>query len=115
MTSFYLLVLFILATYRVTRVIVFDTIGQIIRAPFIEEKYVLEEGEMQKYTRLKYENGFGKWLGTLLSCYWCVGVWVSFGFYLLYFFFPMFGFGVICVFAVAGGAALIETINLRLM
>ena len=47
MTNFYLLVLFILATYRLTRIVVFDTIGRIIRAPFIEEKYVEEDGEIQ--------------------------------------------------------------------
>ena len=115
MTNFYLLVLFILATYRLTRIVVFDTIGRIIRAPFIEEKYVEEDGEIQKYTRLRFETGLGKWIGTLLSCYWCVGVWISFGLYMLLYFFPVFGFAVLCIFAVAGGAALLETINLKIM
>ena len=103
MTNFYLLVLFILATYRLTRIVVFDTIGRIIRAPFIEEKYVEEDGEIQKYTRLRFETGLGKWIGTLLSLY------------MLFYFFPVFGVAVLCIFAVAGGAALLETINLKIM
>lgn len=115
MVNFYFLVLFILATYRITHVIVFDTIGQIVRKPFIEEKIMEEEGKLEKYSRLRYETGIGKWLGQLFSCYWCVGVWVSFVLYVLYYFFPLFGFGVLCVFAVAGGAALVETLSLRWM
>ena len=115
MTSFYLLVLFVLATYRITHVIVFDTIGQIIRKPFIEEKMVEENGKVEKYTRLKYARGIRHWIVQLLSCYWCVGVWISFGLYLLYACFPLFGFAFVCVFAVAGGASILETLNLRWM
>lgn len=115
MTSFYLLILFILATYRMTHIIVFDTIGQIVRKPFIEEKMVEENDQLKKYIRLKYQKGIKHWIGQLLSCYWCVGVWISFGLYLLYAILPSFGFVVLCVFAVAGGAAILETLNLRWM
>ena len=70
-------VLTALASFRLTRIIVFDKIASFLRAPFltiVEEK--AETGETVSFFRPK-----GKWLrlwiGELLSCYWCTGIWCA--------------------------------------
>ncbi|MDF2946219.1 MAG: hypothetical protein K0S51_898 [Bacillales bacterium] len=116
MNEFFLFLLFALASYRLTRVIVFDKIAKFIRNPFIEEKEVVEEdGTVSYFTKLKYNSGILCWLGQLLSCYWCVGVWVATGFYTFYAFFPAYALPLIYIFAIAGAASIIETIILKLI
>jgi hypothetical protein len=116
MSEYFLFLLFALASYRLTRVIVFDKIAKFIRNPFIDEKEVIEEdGSLSYYSKLKSNSGLKCWIGQLLSCYWCVGVWAATGFYTFYAFFPTFTLPVLYIFAVAGAASIIETIILRLI
>jgi hypothetical protein len=61
-----------LASFRLTRLIVFDKITEFIRAPFFDE--VIEEGEVFLVVKPK---GIKKWIGEMLSCYWCTGMWAS--------------------------------------
>ncbi|BBU38790.1 MAG: sporulation protein [Bacillaceae bacterium] len=66
-----------LATFRLTRIIVFDKIASFLRAPFItivEEK--AETGETVSFFRPK-GKGLRLWIGELLSCYWCTGIWCA--------------------------------------
>ncbi|RXI98733.1 DUF1360 domain-containing protein [Anaerobacillus alkaliphilus] len=97
------------ASFRLTRLIVFDTITGFLRKPFheiVEEKN--EDGTVETYLHIKGE-GLKFWIGELLSCYWCVGVWSSLFLVITYHYFPITG-SLILVLAIAGVAAIIETI-----
>lgn len=63
----FVFVVAVLASYRVTRLWLYDTIA----APF--NRWVM--------TRLIGDtaNKFRWWLANLLVCQWCLGVWVGFG------------------------------------
>ncbi|MFV1457910.1 DUF1360 domain-containing protein, partial [Bacillus mycoides] len=56
---------------------VYDKITAFLRRPFIDELEITEpDGSVSTFTKVK-GNGLRKWIGELLSCYWCTGVWVS--------------------------------------
>ncbi|OCA84239.1 sporulation protein [Bacillus sp. FJAT-27225] len=99
-----------LASFRLTRLLVFDKIAEFIRAPFIEE--VIEGDEVYSVPR---KGPIRSWIGKLLSCYWCTGVWVSAGLLASYVFLPKAGIAVIVIFAVAAISGIIETIIGRLL
>ena len=99
-----------LAVFRLTRMIVFDKIMEPLRRPFfteIEEKD--ESGKVEIYLIPK-EKGFRRWMGELLSCYWCTGFWVSLFFTFLYMTHSIVGEIFIFIFAVAAISSLIEVL-----
>ena len=99
-----------LASFRLTRLIVFDKITEFLRAPFFDEiEEENEEGIMEVYYRPK-ETPIKKFIGELLSCYWCTGFWVSMAVVFGYILFPVFFEPIILVFAVAGLAAIFESL-----
>jgi hypothetical protein len=96
-------IMLILASYRLTHLIVFDKITEFIRRPFVK--------------KIKVETGDGtttkevptSLFGYLLKCYWCAGVWCACflsGSYLL---FPKVTFVLILILSIAGGQSIIET------
>ncbi|UQD51437.1 sporulation protein [Bacillus methanolicus] len=104
-----------LASFRLTRLIVFDQITFFFRKPFFEEiTEVNPNGEEEVYLAPK-QHGFKKWMGELLSCYWCTGIWVSMFVILLYFLAPFFGEIVILVMAVSAIGSIIEVIISKLL
>lgn len=108
--SWLLFVIFSLAVFRFTRLIVYDKITSFIRAPFIEEIQIQEQdGTMSTYMKVK-GTGLQKWIGELLSCYWCTGVWISALLLLCYYWIPNVTEPVLLLLAIAGAAAIIETI-----
>lgn len=85
------LVLLVAASFRLTHLIVFDSImepvrGLLERVPFV---------------------------GEVVTCYWCSGVWVSAALVGAHLLWPAFTFPVLVIFAVAGGQALLETLIRR--
>lgn len=82
------LTLLVLASYRLTHVIVFDNIAQPLR------RLVPVEGK----------------LAYLIHCYWCAGVWVSALLLGAGAFWPGPARWIVLLFAVAGGQAGIETL-----
>ncbi|MGG0719060.1 DUF1360 domain-containing protein [Robertmurraya massiliosenegalensis] len=99
-----------LASFRLTRLIVFDKITEFIRSPFfVEEVEVNENGEEEVYYVPK-SGGFTHFIGELLSCYWCTGIWSAAGLCLFYLQLPAFATPFLLILAVAGIAAIIETI-----
>ncbi|QFT88430.1 Sporulation protein YjcA [Bacillus sp. THAF10] len=104
-----------LASFRITRLIVFDKIAGFIRKPFLEEREEQNEhGEIEEYIVIK-GKGLRRWMGELLSCYWCTGVWVTTGLFLLIMFYPMAGKPVLLIFAAAGVAGIIESVVEKLI
>ncbi|MDQ6422900.1 DUF1360 domain-containing protein [Paenibacillus sp. LHD-117] len=101
-------VILVLAAFRLTRLIVFDQITSFIRKPFmsitVEHK---EDGSMVERIELP-ASGIRSWIGYLLSCYWCSGIWVSLLVVALYWLVPQ-SYPLLVALAVAGAAALIES------
>ena len=113
LNSWLLFAIFSCATFRLTRLIVYDKITAFLRRPFIEEVHINEpDGTVSTYMKVK-GKGIQKWIGELLSCYWCTGVWVSAFLLLLYYFVPKVAEPLILLLAVAGAAAIIETVISR--
>ncbi|WP_404449375.1 DUF1360 domain-containing protein [Sutcliffiella horikoshii] len=104
-----------LASFRVTRLIVLDKIAGFIRRPFMEEvEEKNDQGELEEYIIIK-GKGLRRWIGDLLSCYWCTGVWVTTGLFLLVSFYPFAGKPVLIIFAAAGIAGILESIVARII
>lgn len=102
------LVILILASFRLTHLIVYDKITAFLRKPFIETTYELNhQGEIEEVIKIK-GSGLRYWIGSLLSCYWCTGIWATIAIILLYAFVPNSHI-VLVILAVAGAAALIES------
>jgi hypothetical protein len=99
-----------LASFRLTRLIVFDKITEFLRNPFFDE---IEEKNQEGKTEVYYvpkETTLKKFIGEMLSCYWCTGVWVSAAIVTGYLLSPAVFVPIILVFAVAGLAAIVESI-----
>ncbi|MGZ9584748.1 DUF1360 domain-containing protein [Paenibacillus marinisediminis] len=103
-------ILLLLASYRLTRLIVFDEITSFIRRPFIKEQYVTDESG--KLMSVMEEKGgwFHTFMGKLLSCYWCMGVWSSVFIVGVYLFVPeIVSIPFTLILAVAGAAGILES------
>ncbi|WP_415761303.1 DUF1360 domain-containing protein [Priestia megaterium] len=108
MTWIYL-TLFVFATFRLTRLIVFDKITAFIRKPFhkiVEDQD--EEGNRITYLEIK-GKGLRRWIGELLSCYWCTGIWCAVGIYFSYVAVPDIAIPIITILAIAGCAGIVES------
>lgn len=113
--NWFLLVIFIFASFRLTRLLVYDKITRFIRSPFIDEKEVTEpDGSVETYTKSK-GTGLQKWIGDLLSCYWCTGIWTTAGLLLFYYKMPALTEPLLLLLAIAGLAAIVETIVTRML
>ncbi|KMJ58182.1 sporulation protein [Bacillus sp. LL01] len=104
-----------LASFRLTRLIVLDKIAGFLRKPFMEEiEEKNDKGEIEEYIVIK-GKGLRRWIGELLSCYWCTGVWVTTGLFFLMTFYPIVGQPVLIIFAAAGLAGILESIVARII
>lgn len=104
-----------LSSFRVTRLIVLDKIAAFIRKHFMEEiEEQNDKGEIEEYIVVK-GTGLRGWIGELLSCYWCTGVWVTTGLFFLLTFYPIAGKPVIIIFAAAGAAGILESIVAKII
>ncbi|WP_409304681.1 DUF1360 domain-containing protein [Peribacillus sp. SCS-155] len=109
------IVLLGLASFRLTRLIVFDKITEFIRRPFFDEIEESDENGSTEIYLIPKKNGIRSWIGELLSCYWCTGIWVSLlllGVHLLH---SRTGDFLIIVLAIAAMGAIIETIIGKLL
>ncbi|MBM6618190.1 DUF1360 domain-containing protein [Bacillus suaedaesalsae] len=107
--------MFCLASFRLTRLIVFDEITSIIRRPFHEEVVETDEDGMTNTYLVIKGNGLRKWFGELISCYWCTGIWSSAILYGGWSIWPTVMETVMIILAIAGAASIIETIVLRII
>jgi uncharacterized protein involved in cysteine biosynthesis len=102
------LCLLVFASFRLTRLIVYDTITEFLRAPFHETVVEsLEDGSTETYIEIK-GSGIRYWIGELLSCHWCTGIWSAGFLYAGYAMLPVLSMPVITVLAIAGIAAVIQ-------
>lgn len=96
-------VMLILASYRLTHLIVFDKITEFIRKPFVKKiKVQTDDGTKTKEVPKSL-------FGYLLKCYWCAGVWSAIFIGTAYLLFPKITFVFILIFSIAGGQSILET------
>jgi hypothetical protein len=97
-----------LAVYRITHLIVFDKIFEPIRKHFVTRGF---DGQNITYT---LQGGFvRRYIGKIINCYWCTGIWASAGFvYGLHANSKVTTF-IACIFALAAFAAITETFLLK--
>ncbi|MBY0120999.1 DUF1360 domain-containing protein [Bacillus sp. S/N-304-OC-R1] len=113
--SFMELLVLALASFRLTRLIVYDKITEKIRSPFFDElEEENDDGEKEVYLIPK-KGGIRGFIGELLSCYWCTGIWTSIFLCIIYIFYSSKSVPIIVILAVAGLAAIIETILQKIL
>ncbi|MDQ0216291.1 hypothetical protein J2S13_002732 [Oikeobacillus pervagus] len=99
-----------LASFRLTRLIVFDKITEPMRRPFFNEIEEKDENGKEMIYLVPKERGIRKWIGELLSCYWCTGIWVSIFLIALYLEKWLLGEIIIIILAVAAIGSILEVI-----
>jgi hypothetical protein len=108
MDSWLDLFLLVFASFRLTRLIVYDTITEFIRKPFHETIVeTMEDGSTETYIEVK-GSGLRYWIGELLSCHWCTGIWTTVFLYGAYELVPSIAMPVIIILAIAGIASIIQ-------
>ncbi|OOE06225.1 sporulation protein [Anoxybacillus kestanbolensis] len=93
------------ASFRLTRLLVYDRITSFLRAPFHDEF----EQDGETYIVIK-GTGIRKWIGELLSCHWCTGVWCAALLYVGTVYAPTMFMPLVSILAIAGVASVIEMI-----
>jgi hypothetical protein len=97
-----------LATFRLTRLLVYDRITAPLRAPFHEVREEMEaDGSTYEVLYVK-GSGVQKFFGELLSCHWCTGVWSAAILYAGNFLFPIVFHPILYILAIAAVGSLIE-------
>ncbi|MAZ40876.1 hypothetical protein CL654_02065 [bacterium] len=110
--SFFDTVIITLAIFRLTRLVVYDSVFRFFRDFFVQKTIKKDEDGNIITVRAVYKDGIRRTISDLLSCPWCIGMWLSlfvsfFFFATPYLWFPIF------VLAVAGFSSLIQiAINL---
>jgi|LSQX01.2.fsa_nt_gb hypothetical protein len=99
-----------LASFRLTRLIVFDKITEFLRAPFLKEETLINENGEQEIYYVPRQGLIRTFFGELLSCHWCTGIWSAAAIYAAYLFLPVYATPFIVILAIAGAAAIVETV-----
>ena len=100
-------VLMTLATFRLTRLVVYDKIMAFFREQFWDARVLKTKVEL-----VKPEGGPRRTLAELLSCVWCFGLWAS-GMVIFFYLLTPYAFFPILVLALAGVGTLLQlTANL---
>jgi hypothetical protein len=99
------LVLFALATQKLSRVITKDKVTSAFRAPFTEVEGKGGAGELEERPR---GHGLRRAIGELLTCPFCLGTWIASGFIYGYIFSPRVTRTLASIFAVSGIADFLQ-------
>ncbi len=95
-----------LATFRITRLIVYDKITRWFRELFADTREFEQAGVV--YVEIKpYGSGFRHTLHELLQCPWCIGIWSALAVMFFYYIYP-WAWSVIFFLALAGVGSLIQ-------
>lgn len=104
------LVLIGLATARLTDIISTDEAMKWLREPFVRmERTEIADREVE--VRVGRGDGWRRVIGEMLSCPWCVCVWVAAGLSYVYFLFPSMTWLFILVMAVAQVGSLLQSLG----
>jgi hypothetical protein len=109
MPNWFDFIVLIFASFRLTRLIVYDTITEFLRRPFhltVEE--ISPNGKIETYIKIK-GTGIIYWVGEMLSCHWCTGFWCTIFIYMSYVWWPLYANPIISILAIAGVASIVQT------
>lgn len=107
--------LLVFASFRLTRLFVFDMITAKIRRLFLEEvEETLADGSKEVYVKVR-DGKVRSFFGHLISCYWCTGIWSTTFLLVGYIFLYEIFIYIVIVLAIAGLAAIVEAIVQRLI
>lgn len=101
------LALVTLATFRLTRLFVYDKITRWLRDLFMQKKEIEGSPGEVIVVRGKYQSGPLRTISDLLSCPWCFGVWAAFAVSFFYFLSPIAWYPIM-ILAVAGVATFVQ-------
>ena len=102
------LVILILAAFRLTRLIMYDEITSFIRDPFLTITTDYDDNIENTHNIENKGSGLRYWIGTLLTCHWCVGIWSSIIIVSLYYCLSS-SFPLLLIFAIAGASSFISS------
>jgi hypothetical protein len=95
-----------LATFRITRLVVYDKITRWFRELFVTSRVYDKEGATWVEI-IPYTSGFRHTIYDLLQCPWCIGIWAGLIVTFFYFVFP-WAWSVIFFLALAGAGTLLQ-------
>src|SRR5437870_2169479 len=104
------LVLFAIATQKLSRVITKDKVTTAFRAPFTEVEGKGGAGELEERPK---GRGLRRAIGELLTCPFCLGTWIASGFIYGYVFAPRISRTLASIFAVSGLADFLQQLYVK--
>ncbi|WP_226035556.1 DUF1360 domain-containing protein [Aquibacillus saliphilus] len=111
MITWFTFLLLSLATFRLTRLVVYDDITNFIRLPFHDiREEVNEDGSIDEILYIK-GSGIRKFIGELLSCHWCTGIWSAAILFVGYTLFPFMVMPLIIILALAAVGSIVQVIT----
>ncbi len=102
-------ILLSLATFRLTRLVTKDKITESVRSLFLQEITEIHNGVEEVWMIPRTDHRLAGWMGELITCYWCTGIWSAMILYAFIKIFPFVGYPLIMILATAAVASLIET------
>ena len=102
-------ILLTLASFRLTRLIVYDKIVEFMRNPFLQEIIEQDDTGQEIIYSIPKEKGIRRFIGELISCHWCTGVWASAFLVALYLLYPSIAFILILILSISAVGSIIET------
>jgi len=103
-------VIIILASFRITRLFVYDKVMEFFRDLFVDIKSVEVQDDEVVVRKKNFPYGIRRTVHDLLYCPWCTNAWVSLFIAFFYFLSPVFWF-FIFMFAVSGAGTFIQIIT----
>jgi hypothetical protein len=98
-----------LASFRLTRLVVYDKITEFLRDPFLREQTEIDESGQEITYLIPREKGLRRFIGELISCHWCTGIWISTFLVSFYLLFPKVAYILILILSIAAVGSIIET------
>jgi hypothetical protein len=101
-------IILVLAAFRITRLLVYDSIALFIRDLFFDKKKTWnEKAGLYTVIREKPKKGIKRKIAELLCCPWCTGVWITLPVVFFFYLHPA-SFYVFVFLAVAGVATFVQ-------
>ena len=106
----YDLILIILATFRLTRLFVYDKIAQFFRDWFLVKTVFPGENDELVIVRRTPVYGPRRTISELLACPWCIGIWMAL-IVTFFYFYTTFAWFIILLLAIAGSATFLQLLS----